>query len=95
MRMPRVRFTVRRMLVTVAILGVLLGIAAWGAKLHRLSRHYIDVSNYYEQHLDTHQWTAARDPERMRKYDTEMMLKYRALGLTPWLPVEPDPPKPE
>src|SRR5690349_21101085 len=40
MRLPRVRFTVRRMMVCVAIVAILLGTAIWTARLRRRAAHY-------------------------------------------------------
>ena len=40
MRLPRVRFTMRRMMVLVAVTGLAMGVATWGLKMRRLARHY-------------------------------------------------------
>jgi hypothetical protein len=38
--MPRVRFTVRRMMIAVAVVALALGVGLWGVRVRRLSRDY-------------------------------------------------------
>lgn len=90
MTRPRVRFTVRRMMVAVALAGILSGGAAWCLKMYRLSRHYSRISNYYEGRYDAQPGS----PPRVREWEGAMMGKYRFLTLCPWGTVEPDPPEP-
>lgn len=91
MCLPRVRFTVRRLIVAVLIAGAL----AWTAGLYRLSRRYSRLSNIHEWRLDNHAYQSAHDPERMRSYHYEMMNKYRILTFSPWNRVPLEPPEPE
>jgi hypothetical protein len=46
-RLPRLRFTVRRMLATAAITGAVLGGAAWCARMQRLARIYQARASYH------------------------------------------------
>jgi hypothetical protein len=91
MRLPRVRFTMRRIMVAVAMSAayslierhrLLYGIpAAW--KPEEYSR--------YKHRLDRNASLAFRRVE----HHFEMMFKYRDAGRRPWLPVAPDPPEPK
>jgi hypothetical protein len=40
MRLPRLRFTVRRLMVVVAIAGLVMGGGIWGYRMWRLSEYY-------------------------------------------------------
>jgi flavin-dependent dehydrogenase len=48
MPLPRERFTVRRMMVAVAIVGALIAGASWCAKMARLSRGYAVKADFFE-----------------------------------------------
>jgi hypothetical protein len=95
MRLPRVRFTVWRMMVAVAVVGG----ATWLGKMYRLARYYVALSNHYEMRLqlpssapagvsDT-AWLLAWERDR------DLMYKYRRLAFNPWLPSPPTRPEPE
>ncbi len=91
MRPVRPRFTVRRLMVLTGIAGAILGGAAWGAKIHRLSRHYSTRANYYERRYDAN----PKNPSaKIREWEYNMMKKYQILTMFPWSPVGPDPPEP-
>src|SRR4051794_12896368 len=49
MRVPRVRFTVRRMMVVVAAVAATLAGCMWGEKMLRLSRRYRDEAYQFAQ----------------------------------------------
>ena len=51
MKLPRSRFTVRRMMIAVAIVGVLFGFRAW---MNRRTEYYVNLSkeNQEETHDD-------------------------------------------
>jgi hypothetical protein len=92
MRLARVRFTVRRLIVAVAIAGVVLGGAAWCTRMYRLSRYYLGRAGYYEIRYDAN----PKNPSaRVRDWEYRMMMKYQRLAMFPWGAVEPDPPEPK
>ncbi len=92
MKLHRVRFTVRRLMVVVAIVGITSGLAVWCAKMHRLSRSYLARSGYYELRYDANPPSPSA---KVRDWEWQMMMKYQRLAMTPWNPVEPDPPEPK
>ena len=49
--MPRFRFTVRRMMVAVAIAGIALCVGIWTAKCYRLYRHYLQLASSHAAEL--------------------------------------------
>jgi hypothetical protein len=104
MRLPRLRFTVRRMLVVVAVLG--LGIAV-PVRLARLATKYRALARgYWMANLkyddvdvsgglltpEQARWKAHR--VAMRAYNARLSRKYERLASRPWLPVPADPPPP-
>jgi hypothetical protein len=97
MRLPRVRFTVRRMMVVVAIVGVLIG--GWIAgerrreEFDRLARKYSHLSHI--EIICTIDEAQKRLEVHEQKYFEQMTLKYRWAAKYPWLPVWPDSPEPE
>ena len=103
MPLPRVRFTVRRLMVAVAIAGLI-----WGSGLFILRRserfrwlerhhdmrtsHHIITTPYY-----TALWNGVGErvsPGKAR-WHVEMARKYDFAARFPFLPVPPDPPEPE
>jgi hypothetical protein len=89
MRLLRPRFTVRRLMVAVAVVGVVLGI---GSDLDRRRRRFLDLRSYYREKAVIHSecWTRIVS---MRDY--YLSRKYERAARYPWLPVAPDPPEPE
>jgi hypothetical protein len=108
MRLPRVRFTVRRMMIAVAVLALLLAIAA--SLLRR--------SLAYQRAASLHRDAAMECAQSLGKiptgnYDLRTELRHNNLMLRrmewhfnvrahylsvvrrPWIAVEPDPPYPE
>ena len=93
MRRPRARFTVRWMMVAVAI--VAMGAATSGLFARR---------EEYQRRALTHELLAyflrrgcsniAPQPSRA-SYHEELQLKYERAARFPWLAVEPDPPEPD
>ena len=107
MRLPRVRFTVRRLMVAVAVFAVGFGGVAWVASMRALSAAY-------ERRAEEFQLLTARmgsmvttpDGRWVSRYDDEndllsdawamrLAVKYQRLSYYPWLAVEPDLPPPE
>lgn len=95
MRLPRVRLTVRRIMVIVVIVAVLLYVARLGI----LSAAYRDRANYYRGTArlpdpgPSPQNVAVREQRaRIHAYLETMEVKYRRASRYPWLPIAPDPP---
>jgi hypothetical protein len=108
MRLPRLRFTVRRLIVAVAILGLLMGTGRWVVRMRIRSAAY--RGRAYAFAGKTAQAfgrsVKANDGGRVNVYDNEnsylqyawareMANKYWRLTNRPWLPAGPDPPRPE
>jgi hypothetical protein len=89
MRLPRPRFSVRRMMVVVAIVGIALGLDAWKA-----SR-----AAFFGQkgagHMQAWLRLPTDAPLSKTRYHLRLASKYYRAYRSPWLPVEPDPPEPK
>ena len=108
MKMTRVRFTVRSMMVVVAIVAL----SMWAKFQVEARRTYFSqvVRQYYEKGMVASAF-AYSDPggatmeERMKAdavrrakasaYYSELIQKYEHAARCPWLPVAPDPPEPK
>lgn len=96
MRMPRFRFTMRGLMIAVAVVGVLIWIV-WD----RAGAKYRETAYLYRTLADK-QWTgpplteeqASVRQRRFQEYTAEMARKYERAARYPWLPVEPDTPEP-
>src|SRR4051812_45108647 len=106
MRLPRLRFTVQRMMIVVAVVSIVL--ASWETWQRR--RVYLDYVEVQEVNLEG----SLRDLEyakflKTRGYASDagvhsaycrvnhfrqLLKKYERVARFPWLPVEPDPPEP-
>jgi hypothetical protein len=89
MWLPRVRFTVRRMMVAVAVLAISMAAGLRWFDLRSRARAYAF-------------WAAVspvsfKGPkgERLATHYDLLRLKYEWAARYPWLPVAPDPPEPE
>ncbi len=92
MRPPRLIFTTRRLMIAVAVLGLLFG----GVNLGLRSVHYRRealIHEFLEEILAVQQHHSGPDPERSA-YHAALKLKYQRAAARPWLAVEPDPPDP-
>jgi hypothetical protein len=93
MKLPRPRFTIRRLMVAVAIAAFAFG--GWQMRQrreHRLRlalKHEVLSALLRDGHADT-----SRDPERADRHKA-LHIKYEHAARYPWLPIEPDPPEPE
>jgi hypothetical protein len=110
MRMPRFRFTIRRMMIVVAVAIAWAGL--WVGNLARLRLIYLERATYYDGEFRVNDYQARNferaHVERPREYfdvyaaqrreraDWARILKakYERATRYPWLPVEPDPPEP-
>ena len=105
---PRVRFTLQRLMVAVALLGAL----AWGiiegerkrARFHALSTRYATLearlSLWHGSVPDGDYWERKMREIAERRavygpYYAALMRKYRRAERYPWLPVAPEPPAPK
>jgi hypothetical protein len=91
MRWPRVRFTVRRMMVAIAVVAIYLGWSRW---MERRSERFRAL---WVEHVNKIGVISSPRPsphEVQGYYHLKMCEKYRAAMNRPWLPVEPDPPEP-
>jgi hypothetical protein len=91
--MPRLRFTLRRLMVGMAVVAGIFGSARW---LHVRSRDYRNLAAYYGKQ-EMQSWVGRH---RLRLTDAgekyrRLRLKYERAARCPWLLVEPDPPEPE
>ena len=92
MPFPRVRLTVRRMMVAVAIVGVGLGLLLQRRAVNlrlEAARHAGDGSLVSLEEVYNPTTDAGMD------HHQAMAEKYRQAALHPWLPVASDPPDPE
>lgn len=90
MPLPRVRFTVRRLMVGAALAGLVLGSFV---ELRRRSERFRQIASSYAalgrgRVCGFGSWDLAR-------YLAEMRMKYEWHARYPFLPVAPDPPEPE
>jgi hypothetical protein len=100
MKLPR--FTVRWLMVAVAIVGIVLGPLVY---LGRRSSRFRQISWVHERAMTDGAIEAARlkrrgDPRSKlayarADYHQALWLKYFRAARHPWLPIEPDPPEPE
>jgi hypothetical protein len=99
MRLPRVQFTLRRLMVAVAIVGLTVGIGIEGERRRsRFLRIAIDHSHQAILRLSGNTWSPLRMVEMQKAYahyHDLMAQKYKRAARYPWLPVAPDPPKPK
>jgi hypothetical protein len=97
------RFTVRRLMIAVAIIGLALALAVM-LKRSGEFRALAEKQAYYEAGSLAYADDArgeGGDPQRvargeqMAAYHRALKAKYERAARYPWLPVEPDPPEPE
>ena len=96
MRMPRVWFTVRGMMLAVAVVGLGLWIAERHIRFIRLRDFYAD------QQMRQIIMTPPAPPgvrsmhlDEKSRWCHELSVNYADAASYPWLPVAPDPPEPE
>ena len=98
--MPRVRFTVRRMMVAVAIVGASLGLVRAGWYVMRLLQNpYLDDPRYIRamrrREAEIHAEKEAKSAGKKAEFHAAMRAKWERAARDLRLPVEPDPPEPE
>ena len=108
MRVPRLRFTVQRMMTAVAVVAILFGMAAGLWRRHvsfkRLADGYAKkVDDEAMRGSTIHHLRYQSEPERstedgqfrLAEYYDELKVKYERAAARPWLPVESDRPPPD
>jgi hypothetical protein len=106
MRWPRPRFTVRRLMIAIAILALGLGTGSWVARMRARSAAYWQRAVYFNVHTcmdgssvktTDGRWVFSCETENDRRQDKwarGMAAKYLRLSYYPWLNAELDPPPP-
>ena len=111
MRVPRVRFTVRTLMVLVAVVAIILGgmilrqraasyrqrAAQFGWVATGLRQSAASGNAAFLHPTPTGPGTPMTQAMSLRwaEYYAGLRAKYEHAALYPWLPVEPDPPEPE
>ncbi len=105
MRLPRVRFTVRQIMIAVAVVAL----GGWAWRLWLLSRNYEELSVRHAYGAATtkhimYDGSKFREPglrggkpslrELLYDYEYALADKYARAASRPWLPVKADPPRP-
>jgi hypothetical protein len=93
MKLPRVRFTIGRMMVLVAIASLLIG---WGIESGRREERFRTAAreHWYASFGWAPDVSSQMSEARLRWHD-QMAGKYERASRYPWLPIRPDPPQPE
>ena len=95
MRLPRVRFTVRRMMVAVAVVAVPLGAIT---ELKRRRDRFQWLGSYHAGKTGMQYINSFSPRPRFSTprgyWHYELSRKYMIAAERPWLPVDPDPPDP-
>jgi hypothetical protein len=98
MRLPRVRFTVRRLMVAVAIAGLAFGGLKYSEILRSRSVRYRELATVHEfaaLELQLAKYLG-EPPEPLRVlYHNALAQKYHRAASQPWFLAEPDPPEPK
>jgi hypothetical protein len=106
MRLTRVRFTVRRLMAAVAVVGVIAGLLVEGERRRVRFRdlaawHEAEVMRYFVLIPGGESEYQRRAFQRYEEvfgptiiYHGSLRLKYERAARLPWLPVTPDPPPP-
>lgn len=97
-RLPRVCFTVRRLMIVVALAALLLGVRGWCVVRSARFREMAD--RHFRSWLDNPSSVIdSRLPDeleaRQSEYHLAMRGKYLRAARYPWLPLAPDPPEPK
>ncbi len=102
-RVPRMRFTVRRMMGAVAIVALLLAWVQMRRRFDERRASFEDQSVIHAAHeilqrgggADVFSGIGEIKPNARRAaYHARMRQKYERAARYPWLPIEPDPPPP-
>jgi hypothetical protein len=104
MRLPRLRFTVRRWMIAVAAIAVLIFAYTWGGEMRKRRAYYMsraqenaDVARcfdygFYPKDDPTDLLYQIYKPQH--DHFKRLELRYRRAAARPWISIEPDPPSP-
>jgi hypothetical protein len=110
MRLPLVRFTVRRMMAAVAVLALFFGILEREFRFQRLAEYHflrafpsigaddhggMLVTSDGEKTVWVEAATGTPITRARARWHEILQDKYRKAARYPWLPIDPDPPKPK
>ena len=109
MQLPRVRVTIWRLMIAIAILALPLALIAEEERQRRASEYFNSLASWHESRTvaevccsrtrctftDLRGRVMASDEVRSSHWHQRLAGKYRQGARYPRLPVEPDPPKPE
>jgi hypothetical protein len=96
MKLPRLRFTVRRLMVVVAIVAI----AIWvfyirREEFHRLSLYHNKMSYQHGTLVGVGPGMSLHQPNATGQWHLKLARKYSYAASHPYLPVRPDPPEPK
>ncbi|MHB1558831.1 MAG: hypothetical protein ACYC61_15370 [Isosphaeraceae bacterium] len=105
MRIPRARFTIRWLMIGIAITGAVLALAVECRRRHdrflSLAAHHLacihivnTACNLSQTQINEYGEDVRRRSNAWIRWHREMAMKYRRAAARPWLPVEPDAPEP-
>ena len=99
MRLPRVKFTIRSLIILVFLIAMAFGGTRWMMEMNSLAKWYRSraVSYWVSEHLYSDpRYGPPIDLERDKlvRHIARLRQKYEYAADHPWLPVEPDPPEP-
>jgi hypothetical protein len=97
MKLPRLRFTVRWLIIAVAIVGVLFGLVIERQSRFRklASHHQAECEKLLKMPIIMFAGSSDDPVMRRLEWSYPMKLKYESAARYPWLPVAPDAPEPE
>jgi hypothetical protein len=98
MLLPRPQFTVRRLMVAVAIMGIVLGVTIERRDCFRriAAHHQAEFKKLVSRHPEIVYGHPSDEPIMRRlEWHEPMPLKYDNAARSPWLPVVPDSPEPK
>jgi hypothetical protein len=94
MGLPRLRFTVRRLMLVVAITGLAMGRGVWCYRMWELSREHASGARMHAYYWMVHSAADAIENATRADYHAAMARKYERAARYPWLPFKPNPPGP-
>ena len=93
MSLLRLRFTVRRLMVAVALVAIAIPTYSWLLEVLRKADSYRNMGRYYRSVI-TSPGATPEYLERFVSWRSAMIRKYDRAAFFPWLPIEPDPDMP-
>ncbi len=94
MNLPRVRVTVRWLMVAVALIGLALGLTHW---LRRRAERFNQLSRWHQRNVLEIAYGPGPFPEKEARlrHHRRLTEKYERAARHPYFSVAPDPPEPE